>query len=186
MRPTLQVIVGSTRPGRVGIHVARWFCEQAEAHGAFEVELIDLAEVGLPFLDEPKHPRLGDYVHQHTRDWSATISRGDAYAMVTPEYNHGPSAVLKNAIDFLSAEWVGKPVALVSYGGVSAGTRAVQSLKPVLSAVQMVPLFQTVAIPFVQQFLHDGRIEANDAMRQGATATLDALADWTQRLRRPG
>jgi NAD(P)H-dependent FMN reductase len=81
-KPTLQVIIGSTRPGRVGPVVARWFSELAAAHGAFEIETVDLAEVGLPLLDEPVHPALGRYQHEHTRAWSAIVSRGDAYVFV--------------------------------------------------------------------------------------------------------
>ena len=95
-KPTLQIIIGSTRPGRVGPSVAAWIHDRAVKHGGFEVELIDLAEVNLPIFDEPKHPRFGEYVHQHTRDWSATISRGDAYIFVIPEYNYGFNAAIKN------------------------------------------------------------------------------------------
>ena len=87
-KPTLQIIIASTRPGRVGPSVAAWFHDRAVKAGDFEVELIDLAEVNLPMFDEPKHPRFGDYVHQHTKDWSATITRGDAYVFVIPEYNY--------------------------------------------------------------------------------------------------
>ena len=87
-RPVLQVIAASTRPGRKGIAVARWIRQQAEQHGGFDVELIDLAEVGLPVFDEPNHPRLQQYTQQHTKDWSATVARGDAFIFVTPEYNH--------------------------------------------------------------------------------------------------
>ena len=125
-RPVLQVIIGSVRPGRIGEPFARWFVPIAEKHGAFEVELIDLAEVGLPFMDEPHHPRLRKYQHEHTKRWSATISRADAFVFVTPEYNYGYSAALKNAIDYLHHEWADKAVGFLSYGGVAAGTRAVQ------------------------------------------------------------
>lgn len=175
--PTLQIVVASTRPGRIGLPVARWAEERAVEHGTFEVEFVDLAEVGLPFLDEPKHPRLGDYVHQHTRDWSATVSRADAFVFVTPEYNHGFNAVLKNALDFLHAEWQHKPAGFVSYGGIAGGTRAVQMLKPVLAALKIVPLFEAVHVPFVQQLIsEDGRFEATDAMREAAVAMYARLA----------
>jgi NAD(P)H-dependent FMN reductase len=180
----LQIVVASTRPGRVGLPVGHWFHDVALEDGRFGVELIDLAEVALPFFDEPKHPRLGDYVHQHTRDWSATIRRADAFAFVTPEYNHSFNAVLKNAIDFLHHEWQYKPVGFVSYGGVAAGTRAVQALKQVVTSVKMVPLFEGVFIPFVQQFLgDDGEIHPNDAMLSGARGMLDELARMTTLLR---
>src|SRR3954466_1851448 len=114
--PKLQVIIASTRPGRVGLPVGRWFHDRAVKHGGFDVELVDLAEVNLPFMDEPHHPRLGRYEHQHTKDWSARIASGDAFVFVLPEYNYGITAPLKNAIDYLNREWAHKPVGLVSYG----------------------------------------------------------------------
>jgi NAD(P)H-dependent FMN reductase len=180
-KPTLQVIIGSTRPGRVGPSVAEWIYDRAIKHGGFEVELVDLAEVNLPMFDEPKHPRFGEYVHQHTKDWSATISRGDAYIFVIPEYNYGFNAAIKNAIDYLNHEWLYKPLGFVTYGGVAAGTRAMQMLKQVVSALKMVPMTEAVNIPFVQQFLDADRVlQPNDVMENAATAMLDELARWTE------
>jgi NAD(P)H-dependent FMN reductase len=182
--PVLQIIIGSTRPGRVGKAVGDWIYEAAVAHGGFDVELIDLAEVNLPLLDEPKHPRLGDYQHQHTKDWSATISRGDAYVFVIPEYNYGFNAATKNAIDYLHKEWQHKPIGFVSYGGVAAGTRAVQMLKQVVTTLRMVPVFESVNIPFVQQFLDDERkFRPNDVLEQAATEMLDELLKVSGALR---
>lgn len=181
-QPLLQIIVASTRPGRVGATVADWVRDRASAHGGFAVEVVDLAEVDLPFLDEPHHPRLGRYVHQHTLDWSATVSRADAFVFVTPEYNHGYPAALKNAIDFLHAEWQHKPVGLVSYGGVAGGTRAVQALKPVLAALKMVPAVAAVPIPFVATLLDDGGFRPTEALEDGAAALFDELAEWTAAL----
>ena len=176
-KPTLQIIIGSTRPGRVGLPVAEWLRDRAVAHGAFEVELIDLAEVNLPFMDEPNHPRLGQYLHQHTKEWSATVERADALVFVTPEYNHGFNAVLKNAIDYLHHEWRYKPVGFASYGGVSAGTRAVQMLKQVVTGLKMLPVVEAVTIPFVNEFLdEEGRLRPNAVMNQAADAMLDELA----------
>jgi NAD(P)H-dependent FMN reductase len=178
--PTLQIIIGSTRPGRVGPSVANWFYDRAVKHGGFNVELIDLAEVNLPMFDEPRHPRFGEYVHQHTKDWSATISRGDAYVFVVPEYNYGFNAAIKNAIDYLNHEWLYKPVGFVSYGGVAAGTRAVQMLKQVVTALKMVPMTDAVFIPFVAQFLDENKVlQPNDVMESAATLLLDELARWT-------
>jgi NAD(P)H-dependent FMN reductase len=99
-RPVLEVVTASTRPGRTGRAFADWFIGVAADHGAFEVVDVDLATVALPFLDEPHHPKLGRYVHEHTKQWSATVSRADALVFVTPEYNYGYNAVLKNALDF--------------------------------------------------------------------------------------
>ncbi len=173
--PVLQVIIGSTRPGRVGAPVATWFTEQARVHGGFEVELIDLAEVALPMYDEPHHPMTGKYLHDHTKAWSETIGRASAYVFVTPEYNNGYPAPLKNAIDYLNAEWRDKPVAFVSYGGVSAGTRAVAQLKQVVSTLRMIPVQDAVNIPFVQQFLTDGVLTPNEVMTSASKQVLDEL-----------
>lgn len=174
--PQLTVVIGSTRPGRAGLPIAQWFTSRAEAHGLFSVGVADLAEIGLPLLDEPAHPRLGRYEHQHTKDWSATVAASDAFVFVTPEYNYGCPAALKNAIDFLHAEWKHKPVGFVSYGGVAAGTRAVQQLKQVVTTLSMMPVFASVSIPFFQQLLdEEGRVQANETMEQAADAMLDDL-----------
>jgi NAD(P)H-dependent FMN reductase len=174
--PKLAVILASTRPGRAGEPIADWFVERAVAHGAFDVELVDLAEVDLPFLDEPNHPRLRRYTHDHTKAWSARVDAADAFVFVTPEYNYGLTAPLKNAIDFLHFEWQHKPVGFVSYGGVAAGTRAVQMLKQVVTTLKMLPLFEAVNIPFHTQFIDDeGRLSANEVMEKAAAAVLDEL-----------
>jgi NAD(P)H-dependent FMN reductase len=175
-RPVLQVIAASTRPGRRGIAVARWLQQLAERHGGFEVELVDLAEVGLPLFDEPRHPRLQQYAHQHTRDWSTTVSRADAFVFVTPEYNHSFPAALKNALDFLSMEWADKPVGLASYGGVSAGLRAATALKPVLAALRMVPVVEAVSIPFFAEHITaDDEFVPTAQIEAGGKAMLDEL-----------
>jgi NAD(P)H-dependent FMN reductase len=181
--PTLQIIIASTRPGRIGPAVAAWIYEAAVAHGGFDVELVDLAEVNLPMFDEPKHPRFGEYVHQHTKDWSAIVSRGDAYILVMPEYNYSFNAALKNALDYLNREWAGKAVGFASYGGVAAGTRAVQALKPVLGALKLVALTDAVHIPFVTQFLDSERkLQPNEVMEKAATVMLDELVAWSSAL----
>jgi NAD(P)H-dependent FMN reductase len=181
--PILQIIIASTRPGRVGLPVAEWFVERALDHGAFEVEPVDLAKIALPFLDEPNHPSLQQYTHQHTRDWSDTVNRADAYVFVMPEYNAGFNAVLKNALDYLLVEWRHKAVGFVSYGGVTAGTRAVQLLKPVVQALGMMPALAAVSIPMVNQFVDDGRLHPNDIMNGAANAVLDELVRLTSALR---
>ena len=173
----LQVLLASTRPGRVGLPVFNWFLEHAERHGAFELDPVDLAELGLPFMDEPNHPRLRRYEHQHTKDWSARVDAADAFVFVTPEYNHGFNAPLKNAIDFLHAEWAYKPVGFVSYGGVAAGTRALQMLKPVVGALKMTPVVEAVNIPFVGQFIDEDEVfRPNDVLDQAADAMLGELS----------
>ncbi|GGV83655.1 NADPH-dependent FMN reductase [Streptomyces thermoviolaceus] len=173
----LKIIVASTRPGRVGLPVARWVESEARAHNGFhDIELVDLAELDLPFMNEPHHPRLGQYVHQHTRDWSKKVAEADAFVFVMPEYNYGYNAELKNALDYLYNEWQYKPVGLASYGGVSAGTRAAQMIKQVVTALKMVPVNEAISIPFVHTFLDDGKtIVPNDVMREAATLMLDEL-----------
>ena len=182
--PHLAIIIASTRPSRDGLPIAAWFAEHARAHGDFEVSLVDLAAVDLPMMDEPDHPRLRRYLHRHTRDWSATVDAADAFVFVTPEYNHGYPAPLKNAIDYLHEEWNGKPAGFVSYGGVAAGTRAVEQLKQVICAVRMRPVEDAVLIPFHTQFFDsDGRLTPNEIMEQAATAMLDELARTETALR---
>jgi NAD(P)H-dependent FMN reductase len=174
--PTLRVIVASTRPGRVGLPVAEWFTARARAHGGFDVEVTDLAELRLPLMDEPNHPRLRQYTRGHTRIWSEQVDASDAFVLVTPEYNHGFTAPLKNALDYLHHEWQYKPAGFVSYGGVAAGTRAMQMLKPVLAGLRLTPVVEAVNIPFVHQFLDDDeQFRPNEVLEQAADAMLDEL-----------
>jgi len=181
----LDIILASTRPNRAGLPIAQWVETEAKTHGGFdEIELVDLAKVDLPFMNEPHHPRLGKYVHQHTRDWSATIDSADAFVFVMPEYNYGYSAVLKNAIDYLHNEWKYKPVGLVSYGGVAAGTRAAQQIKQVVTTLKMTPLFEAVSIPFVHQLIdNDGNLTPNDIMAASAKDMFDELVRVSGALR---
>jgi NAD(P)H-dependent FMN reductase len=175
-RPTLMIVIASTRPGRIGLPVGEWFAAQARAHGGFDIDVADLAGIDLPFMDEPKHPRLREYTHQHTKDWSAEVEAADAFVFVHPEYNYGINAPLKNALDYLNAEWKYKPLGLVSYGGVSAGTRAAQMIKQVATTLGMFPLFEAVSIPFVAEFVGEGgAIVPNAVMEKAADAMLDEL-----------
>jgi NAD(P)H-dependent FMN reductase len=182
-QPHLQIIVGSTRPGRRGLAVATWFHDLAVRHAGFDVELVDLAEVGLPLLDEPRPPQRGEYVHEHTRRWSETVRAGDAYMFVVPEYNHSYGAATKNALDYLAKEWAGKPVSFVGYGGVAAGARAIQALVPVVSALGMVPLAHSVNIPFIRHAITpDGRFEPAPGLDENATGVIDELLRLTTAL----
>lgn len=180
----LQVIVASTRDERKGPVVAEWVMEQARRHGQFDAELIDLAEVGLPLFDEPRHPRLQQYEHEHTRRWSATVGRADAFTFVTPEYNFGSPPALVNALDYLVKEWAYKPVAFVSYGGVSAGLRGVQMTKGIVTALRMVPMVEAVAIPMFTQHIdaETGRFDPGAVQEKAATAMLDELLKWANAL----
>ena len=179
----LNVIIASTRPGRVGVHVGEWFYRIAKVHPAFEAAWVDLKEVGLPLYDEPRHPRLREYEHEHTRRWSGIVDAADATVFVTPEYNFSPTPALINAIDFVFQEWANKPVAFVSYGGISGGLRAVQASKITLSAVKAVVIAEAVTVPFVARQLKDGVFTPNEVQAKAAPDLLDALARWAEALR---
>ena len=182
-KPLMQIIIGSTRPGRVAPAVADWIAERAREHGGFDVQVTDLAELNLPMLDEPNHPRLRQYTHQHTKDWSAVVAASDAFIFVTPEYNYAFNAALKNAIDYLFSEWHHKAAGIVSYGGIAAGTRATQMLKQVLTALKIMPVPEAVNIPFVAQHVdQDRRFKSTELLDASATAMLDELLRWTEPL----
>lgn len=175
-KPHLQIIIGSTRPGRRGSAVGSWFYDLAVRHDRFGVELIDLAEVNLPLLDEPLQPGRGPYSQEHTRRWSRTISLGQAYVFVVPEYNHSYNAATKNALDFLAEEWRNKPVGFVGYGGIAAGARAVQALTPVVVALGMIPITRAVHIPLINRAMSaGGQFKSEDRLDAGATTMLDDL-----------
>ncbi|WP_327350661.1 bifunctional NAD(P)H-dependent oxidoreductase/GNAT family N-acetyltransferase [Streptomyces sp. NBC_01304] len=148
-RPRILVLVCSTRPGALGPAVGEWLTETlapcARTLGADLVPL-SLGDLQLPFLDEEEHPSTGIYRHEHTRRWSAIVAEADGFVVVTPEYNYGMPATLKNALDYLGPEWAWKPVGFVSYGNTSAGTRAVQHAKQVVTTLRLVPLGSTVSI----------------------------------------
>jgi len=182
--PRLGVVVASTREGRVGSAVARWFVEFARSHGGFEVTPIDLKEVGLPLLEEPAHPRFQQYTQPRTKAWSATVAGLDAFVFVTPEYNYGPPPALVNALDHLYVEWNYKAAGFVSYGGISGGIRSVQMTKQILTTLKMVPLVEAVTIPFVAQLLdkESGAFNASDLHGTSGTAMLNELVKWTAAL----
>jgi NAD(P)H-dependent FMN reductase len=178
----LHVIIASTRPGRIGLPIGNWFFERAKAHGKFDVTLVDLKEVNLPLFDEPQHPRFGTYEHAHTKAWSATVSAADAFVFVTPEYNFSTSPALLNALDYLFKEWAYKPAAFVSYGGISAGLRAVQMAKQTLTTLSMMPIVEAVALPFAMKQVADGVFQGNETNEKAAADMLDALHRWAQAL----
>ena len=182
---TLQIIVASTRDGRLGHLVGEWFEEIAREHGGFELELIDLAEIALPLFDEPRHPRLAQYEHDHTKEWSEIISRADAFVVVTPEYDYAPPSSLVNAMQFLVQEWAYKPVGFVSYGGVSGGTRGVEVTKQIMTAQRMVPVVEAVAIPFFREHVDEeaGTFNPGEVQVKAARAMLDELLKLSGALR---
>lgn len=188
--PILHVLVCSTRPGRVGPSIAVWAHTCAQAHGGFQSTLVDLATFELPVFDEPNHPKLQRYEHAHTKAWSASVASADALVFVMPEYNHGPPSALLNAMNYLVVEWQYKPVAFVSYGGISGGLRAVQVTKQLLTTLKVVPILEGVVVPNVtQQMTADGRFVPNKLHTDSANAMLSELRRWTDALaslRAPG
>ena len=176
----LGVIVSSTRPGRLGLPIAKWFVDIAERHKKFDIEFIDLLEQNLPMLDEPKHPRLQQYEKEHTKAWSAKIKSCDAFIFVVPEYNYSAPPALINAVDYLYVEWGYKAAGIVSYGGISGGTRSAQMVRLLLNAVKLVALADGVSIPFAVQLKNaDGSFKGSEAAEKSANALLDELHKWT-------
>ena len=182
-KPRLAVLICSTRPGRAGEPIARWFAERAERHGAFDVVIEDLKERNLPALDEPKHPRLRDYTHEHTKAWSAAVSSWDAFAIVTPEYNNGAASALINALMFVYHERTYKPACFVSYGGVSGGTRSMVMTRVILNTLKVVPLVEAVSIPFCNQHLKDRVFSPPEAQDQAIKPMLDETLRWSNALK---
>ncbi|MEP7000802.1 MAG: NADPH-dependent FMN reductase [bacterium] len=182
---TLQVIIASTRAGRLGGAVGAWFVECATRHAQFDVELVDLAIVNLPLLDEPNHPRFRKYEHEHTKAWSALIDRADAYVIVTPEYDYSTPASLVNALQCLVQEWAYKPVGFASYGGVSGGTRGVQMTKQLVTTLKMMPMFEAVSIPFFAQHIdkETGIFSPGEVQGKAAVVMLDELLRWANALK---
>ncbi|MBS1599988.1 MAG: NAD(P)H-dependent oxidoreductase [Bacteroidetes bacterium] len=180
----LKIIIASTRPGRKGPHIAEWVYDVVKKNEAFETELIDLAAINLPFLDEPHHPRLKKYEQQHTKDWSAKIDPADAFIIVTPEYNFGYPATLKNALDFLYQEWNYKPVGIVSYGGISAGLRAAQMLRQVFASLKLIPLAESVSIPFFAKHINEqGKFITDETLDHNLTTMINELIKWSEAMK---
>jgi NAD(P)H-dependent FMN reductase len=171
----LLVVIASTRPGRIGPTIGEWFVARAREHNGFDVEVADLAEIALPLHDEPAHPATGQYLHQHTKDWSALVDSADAFVFVMPEYNYSFNAALKNAIDYLNREWAYKPVGFVSYGGVSGGLRAVQMIKQVVTTLRMIPVTDAVTIPMVRTMIDEEGFHPTDIVSASAKVMLDEL-----------
>ena len=158
----LMIVVGSVRPGRKGLPVAEWVRSVVEADERFELDWADLAELDLPWMDEPEHPSKRAYTKPHTIAWSERVDAADAFIFVTPEYNHSFSPVLKNAFDFLNQEWWRKPIGFVSYGGLAGGSRGVAAFDPVYTTVGAVKVTANVEIPFIASMVHDGVFTPTD------------------------
>lgn len=173
--PKLLVVIVSVREGRAGKPVGDWFIERARAHGKFEVEVADLKELALPMMDEPNHPRMQDYKRDYTKAWSATVAAADAVVFVTPEYNFTVPPPLSNAISYLAKEWEYKALGVVSYGGISAGTRGAAQLRIPVGALGMFQVGPAVNIPFIAKQVSGDEFAANDSNDRAADAMLDEL-----------
>lgn len=180
----LKIISSTVRPGRKGPVIARWVEKMAKAHGGFDVELLDLGEVNLPLMNEPNHPRLKKYEFEHTKKWSAAIDEADCFVFVTAEYDYNYPAPLRNALEYLVHEWAYKAAGIVSYGGVSAGTRAVNNLKADLSTFKIVPIMEMVNIPFFTQFINEeSEFVASEITEKAARAMFKEMVRWTKGLK---
>jgi NAD(P)H-dependent FMN reductase len=173
----LAVILGSTRPGRVGEAVARWVYELARKRSDAEFDLVDIKEFNLPLLDEPAPPSMGQYSKEHTKRWAAKIATFDAYVFVTAEYNHGIPGALKNAIDFLFAEWNNKAAGFVSYGS-AGGARAVESLRLVMAEVQIATVRNQVMLNLFTDFENFTQFKPHPRHEDSVSKTLDQLIAW--------
>lgn len=173
----LAVLNAATSPNRLGNHITDWVIDRLGTNRAFVIDRIDLRDVGLPLFDEPDLPRYGRHRHEHTRRWAQRIDAADAFVVVSPEYNRGYSALLKNALDYLVQEWAFKPVGIVSYGsGMSGGLRGAEALRTVLGALQMYPVREMVVVPFVTEAaVREGTLEASAGMVEGMELMMDAL-----------
>jgi len=184
----ISVIIGSTREGRFSERPARWILQHLRKRDGVEARLLDLRDFPMPFFDQatpPAMPGRRPYEHEVVKKWTAEISRSDGFVFVTPEYNYGPAAVLKNALDWVYPEWNRKAAAFVSYGSV-AGARGVQQLREIAIELQLAPVRSSVHIPVAVLWAHfqGGDVDAGLAELAGSAGTLmDDLLWWTTALK---
>ena len=176
----IAIILGSTRPGRNGKAVADWVLEQASGRDA-SYELIDLADHPLPLLDEAIPPTAGQYQNEHTKKWAEAIAPYDGYVFVTPEYNHSTSGVLKNAIDYLYAEWNDKAAAFVGYGGLGGG-RAIEHLRGIAAELQLADIRTQLSFSLLTEFENFTTFKPGEYQTPLAQAMFDQLERWARAL----
>ncbi|SEN21501.1 NAD(P)H-dependent FMN reductase [bacterium A37T11] len=180
----LKVISSTVRPGRKGPLIGRWVTDLANSQGNFEAELLDLGEIGLPLMNEPVHPAMQQYEHEHTKAWSAKIAEADAYIFVTAEYDYSYPAPLKNALEYLLHEWGYKPAGIISYSiGPFAGVRAAQNLKNDLLPLKVITVAE-VPIPIVDSFINEeGAFVPTEQILANTTAIFGQLSRWAKGLK---
>ena len=176
------IIIGSTRPGRKAETVARWVYEIASKRSDAKFELVDIEDFDLPLLDEAVPPSMGQYSQPHTKTWAAKIASFDAFVFVTPEYNHGPSGALKNAIDYLYAEWNDKAAGFVSYGS-AGGTRAVEQLRLVMGELQIADVRAQVMLSLFTDFENFTTFKPAAHQEKSVNAMLDQVVAWGSALK---
>jgi NAD(P)H-dependent FMN reductase len=184
-KPKLAIIVGSVRPNRFADHPAQWIAEIARERGDFDVEVVDLKDHPLPLFAEPVSPAYGASKDENARRWQKKMAQFDAYIFTVAEYNRGPTAVLKNALDYAFREWNNKPVGFVGYGGVG-GARAVEHLRLNAVELEMAPIRHAVHIqlPVYLAVLKEGKkLSDFDFLNQSARHMLEQLAWWTKALK---
>jgi NAD(P)H-dependent FMN reductase len=177
----IAIILGSTRPGRNGLAVATWVQEIASRRSDADFELVDLADFPLPLLDEPVPASMGVYANEHTQNWAAKIAEFDGYVFVTPEYNHSTSGVLKNALDYIYAEWNNKAAGFVSYGS-AGGVRAVEHLRLIASELQVATVRAQVAISLLTEFENYSVFTPHDYLLPQVDTMLDQVVAWSKAL----
>ncbi|GAA1360719.1 NADPH-dependent FMN reductase [Catellatospora chokoriensis] len=175
------IIIGSTRPGRNGAAVGQWVYDVAQQRSDAEFELVDLVDYRLPHLDEAYPPAMGQYTQPHTLAWASRIASFDGFVMVTPEYNHSTSGALKNAIDFLYAEWNNKAVGFVSYGSLG-GARAVEHLRLIAGELQLADVRSQVALSLFTDFENFSVFKPGQFQRDALDTTLDQVVAWSRAL----
>ncbi len=175
------IILGSTRPNRNGEQVANWVLDLASQRGDATYELIDLRDFDLPNYDEPFPSSMGQYQNEHTKRWAQTVDAYDGFVIVTPEYNHSIPGALKNALDFVYAEWNNKAVGFVSYGA-ALGVRSVEHLRQVVGHLQMADVGQTVSLSIFTEFENMQTFTPADISVDALNTMLDQLIAWTRAL----
>lgn len=183
-RPHIQIILGTTREGRRGERVAKRVFEVVRERADLSTELIDLRDWPMPLFDQPKSPASGEYTAEYQRKWAERIAKGDGFILVTPEYNHGTSAVLKNALDVIWGEWNNKPVGFVSYGGPAGGSRAVEQLRQIAVELEMAPIRVQVLIPRISSAIDaNGNLNLAEWFKKDVHKMLDQLVWWAVSLK---